>query len=60
MGEEGSSVGTVWLQVEEASSGGVGEAACVGEEIVSFGMGGSAFSSSFVGGETLNRNVSKR
>lgn len=52
----GASVGTAWLQMEGAFSDAVGERASVGVKIFSFGIGGSALSTSATGGETLNRH----
>lgn len=50
---EGASVETDRLQVKGACSEAAGEVACVDKEIFPFGIGGSALSSSFAGGETL-------
>lgn len=52
---EGASVASDWLQEGGAGSEAVGEAGCTEGETVSFGSGGSVFSSSSTVGETLNK-----
>lgn len=53
--EKGVSVETDWLHVEGACSMAICDASRMDDDIVPFGIGGSALSSSFTGAGTLNR-----